>query len=759
MTPQIQFVSIEQLVAGNNPRTHFDEEKHQQLCASMREHGFMVDEPLLVREREPDIYEIVKGERRWRAAAAVGIGDVPVVVAVLTPGEARILALIENMQRADLTPMEEAIAFHALCTDPAEPCTQKELAQKLGIVESTISKRMKLFSMKDTAAASALDAGILSPRHLVLLGTLPTVDLREEWTRKTLRNPWGESPMTAEKLEERLRADVMKDLRTAGFDPADATLVPVVQKESTGERVFGGACSTDGNWTCPFSSPPTGKGRSALCMHPACFRAKEEAGHERWRATHDDPEKNISTLPKAENDKLWATSGEALEFSSPYVELDDKPHEADLKATVRHVEPWRKLIEGQAVPIVVARDEKGKAHKLVLRDHAITAAVENKHRIFKNIGAAEIEEHAPRANNRVDAAVESMAREAQDASAREAAQADEEMKERVWMAQTGALAEAMTSVKHPPEGLFATLFGIFVPWFTDAVCIAAGRRGVDSENFEKTITKGNDGSFAAALVELILHQGWWENGGSDPEHEVLLKKFAKLYAVDLKAPEKAVRAQFKAEQAQKAEAAEVAEGLVWKHVRAADSGEDYRFNSSQIAENPERCELTFPKALKITASVSLSRVNGEWVLGWFVQGPKFGTSDPCAANGTKYGSRELALRTGLLAIQQQLQAANAAAAAQERVEAWIAGIGASSEKKKKTAEGAKGAKGNPVVDQKAELLDRARELRGSGEVKSTGALADALLIDATLAGQLWDALIDEEHDAKAAAGNGNEATD
>src|SRR5262245_63022792 len=109
------------------PRTQFDEQALEDLAASIREHGII--QPLIVSERGEGLYELVAGERRWRAAQRAGLNRVPVIVRETTPQQLLELALIENVQRADLNPLEEAQAYQALW-------------EEFGLSDSQIARRV-----------------------------------------------------------------------------------------------------------------------------------------------------------------------------------------------------------------------------------------------------------------------------------------------------------------------------------------------------------------------------------------------------------------------------------------------------------------------------------------------------------------------------------------------------------------------------------------------------------------------------------------
>src|SRR6185503_18896427 len=129
------------------PRQHFDGEALEELAQSLREHGLI--EPLVVRRREgSDVFEIVAGERRWRAAQRAGLRDVTVVVRDVSTKEAFELALIENVQREDLDAIEFAAALQRLVDEHGY--TQESLAQRLGKDRSTITNALRLLKLPDS---------------------------------------------------------------------------------------------------------------------------------------------------------------------------------------------------------------------------------------------------------------------------------------------------------------------------------------------------------------------------------------------------------------------------------------------------------------------------------------------------------------------------------------------------------------------------------------------------------------------------------
>jgi len=131
------------------PRMSFDEQPLQELAASIREKGVL--SPILVRPIGPDRYEIVAGERRWRAAQIAKLHDVPVVVRELADDQAHQLAIIENVQRADLNAIEEGTAYEELITKFGR--TQEDVAREVGKSRSHIANTVRLLRLPNQVKA------------------------------------------------------------------------------------------------------------------------------------------------------------------------------------------------------------------------------------------------------------------------------------------------------------------------------------------------------------------------------------------------------------------------------------------------------------------------------------------------------------------------------------------------------------------------------------------------------------------------------
>ena len=157
----VRTLPVEYLRPGKyQPRHHFDQAAIDDLTSSVREKG--VIQPLLVRQLAENAYEIIAGERRWRAAQAAMLHDVPVVVRDLSDAEALELALIENLQRQDLTPLEEAEGFRRLMDEFQH--TQDALAKALGKSRSHVANMIRLLGLPDPVKRM-MDDGALSAGH------------------------------------------------------------------------------------------------------------------------------------------------------------------------------------------------------------------------------------------------------------------------------------------------------------------------------------------------------------------------------------------------------------------------------------------------------------------------------------------------------------------------------------------------------------------------------------------------------------------
>ena len=157
------------------PRKTFDDEPLAELSASIAENGLL--QPIAVRPKPSGGYLIVAGERRWRASRMAGLTEVPVIVKDVTDEQAMELALVENLQREDLDPVEEASGIRELMTRC--DLTQEQAARKLGKSRSALANSLRLLSLPETVL-ELLKSGFITIGHAKVVLGLPTPELQEE---------------------------------------------------------------------------------------------------------------------------------------------------------------------------------------------------------------------------------------------------------------------------------------------------------------------------------------------------------------------------------------------------------------------------------------------------------------------------------------------------------------------------------------------------------------------------------------------------
>ena len=157
------------------PSKTFDDETLAELSASIAEHGLL--QPIAVRPKPSGGYLIVAGERRWRASRMAGLTEVPVIVKDVTDEQAMELALVENLQREDLDPVEEAAGIRELMTRC--DLTQEQAARKLGKSRSALANSLRLLSLPETVL-ELLKSGFITIGHAKVILGLPAPELQEE---------------------------------------------------------------------------------------------------------------------------------------------------------------------------------------------------------------------------------------------------------------------------------------------------------------------------------------------------------------------------------------------------------------------------------------------------------------------------------------------------------------------------------------------------------------------------------------------------
>jgi ParB family transcriptional regulator, chromosome partitioning protein len=170
---EVRQIPIDLIVSSPyQPRTIFDDERIEELAQTIRTHGMI--QPIVVR-MAGDTYELIAGERRWRACQKIGMTTVPAIVRELNDAQAASIALIENLQREGLTAIEEAVAYQQLLE--LHGLTQESLAQRLGKGQSTIANKLRLLNLPQVVQ-EALMARKISERHARALLALHEEELQ-----------------------------------------------------------------------------------------------------------------------------------------------------------------------------------------------------------------------------------------------------------------------------------------------------------------------------------------------------------------------------------------------------------------------------------------------------------------------------------------------------------------------------------------------------------------------------------------------------
>ena len=173
---------ISQVEPGlNQPRKRFDQEALDDLAESIRVHGII--QPLTVRRLATGYYQIIAGERRWRAAKAAGLTEVPAVVIEADDRKVMELGLIENLQREDLNPAEEARGYRTLMEEYG--LTQEQVAQQMGKSRPAVANTLRLLALPDEVM-SLVEEGTLSAGHARALLGAPTAALQKEAAKQVL---------------------------------------------------------------------------------------------------------------------------------------------------------------------------------------------------------------------------------------------------------------------------------------------------------------------------------------------------------------------------------------------------------------------------------------------------------------------------------------------------------------------------------------------------------------------------------------------
>lgn len=231
-------IPIDEIIPNRfQPRLNFEDRGLEELAASIKQHGII--QPLVLRRVE-DKYEIIAGERRYKAAGIAGLTKVPAIIADIDDNKSAEVAIVENVQRRDLSAIEEARSYKNLLDKGY--LTQAELAKKMGLSQSAIANKLRLLNL-DEEVQKALINGEISERHARSLLVLPTHEEQRKWLRRIINERMtvrdldaelkrlSEVPKKAEIEEEEEDIPLVKNIDIDAIRK-EATEIPSVNEES-----------------------------------------------------------------------------------------------------------------------------------------------------------------------------------------------------------------------------------------------------------------------------------------------------------------------------------------------------------------------------------------------------------------------------------------------------------------------------------------------------------------------------------------------
>ena len=325
-----------------NPRKRFDTKNLEELAASFKTQGILA--PLLVRELDESRYEVVAGARRLGAAKLAELETLPVRVVKLTDAEAIEAQCVENLQREDIHPLEEALGFKALLELGEPAYTIASIAARAGKSEAYIYGRIRLADLIPPVAEAFLKDQI-TIGHALLIAKLPASQQQEAFSA-AFRGLWTSEGNTqilipVRELAAWIEANILLQLASAPFDKQDETLVPEA-----------GSCAN-----CPkrtgFNKLLFADVRKDSCTDPQCFRVKIDS----------HVSKTLETKPKlVQISAAWNSREGAPLGRNQYVELEIK--KAKTNGANTKLPPVQKPCDNMTEAIVMDGGKRGQVVKV-----------------------------------------------------------------------------------------------------------------------------------------------------------------------------------------------------------------------------------------------------------------------------------------------------------------------------------------------------------------------------------------------------------
>lgn len=265
MTTFQQIDTINIVPSPKNPRKHFDQTKQDELTASIAAHGIL--QPITVRKAGIGMFEIVLGERRYRSALVAGLIYIPAMIVEMSDEQMLEAMMIENLQRADLHPLEEAEGYELMIKD--HHYTYDTLAEKIGKSRSWIFGRLKLLAL-DEEAQRVFRSGGLNASTALLIARIPTQKMRAKALEDLTRKDYSGDTMSVREAQRYIRDRYMLRLSDAPFPTDDGELVAMAGP-------CGSCPKRTGNAPELFDDIDS----ADVCTDPDCFAQKKMAATER----------------------------------------------------------------------------------------------------------------------------------------------------------------------------------------------------------------------------------------------------------------------------------------------------------------------------------------------------------------------------------------------------------------------------------------------------------------------------------------------
>lgn len=332
--------------SSSNPRKTFT--GVEELAEDVKKHGVLQDVLARPHPTKAGRFELVFGARRFRASKLAGLEDIPAKVRDLDDAKVLELQIVENSQRSDIHPLEEADGYRVL--HEKHGFSVEDIAAKVSKSVATVRARLKLSALTPEVRQAVFDEKITMGAALVF-ARIPHAEVQAKAVTEMLVGYRAEDgPLSLSDVAWDVKSKYMLRLVDAPFDRADATLV-------AGVPACSGCPKRTGNQAELFGDLDGDK--DDLCTDMKCFGAKRDAG---WKKRVAEAEAKAQTvLPEKETKKLFPY-GAKLTHDAAYVDLGAKNYDDPKNRT-------NKVLLGKAdVPIVVARDAEGGVHELVAKD-------------------------------------------------------------------------------------------------------------------------------------------------------------------------------------------------------------------------------------------------------------------------------------------------------------------------------------------------------------------------------------------------------